>query len=297
MPNYEKTARYSTKNSVRKATATENQIDAFFELCKSLLPKKNLLRSCETLVEESAQLRETHKKIIEKISLQPFLVAFMVWTKEKAIANTDMMNAAKLILENGYIGTIAKNGKEWTIADARSFDHTIVLDAIRCQREMPLQAREYLVGVYLAFMKWLADETQGYVPALEDPDLAKIKGRLLSYSQFITFINALKDKEQLLAKLLYYGGNRTLDDVLSLQIEDVDFKKQLIRYDTQLIHYPAHVFTDIQAIRGKKTRGQLFVGRQSLPLHPTTIFRNFKVTAAEVGLGTAFSPAVLTSSI
>ena len=299
MPDYGKISWQSTKKaSARTPDApVENQVDAFFELCKTLIPQNNLLKSCATLVEDSVQLREAHKKIIEKISLQPFLVAFMVWTKQKAAVNADMMNTARMLVENGFIGITDKNGKVWTIADARTFDHKIIVNAIRCQRNIPLQDREHLVLTYIAFIQWLSEETQGYIAPIEDPDFAKIKGRLLSFLQFITFISALKDKEQLLAKLLYYGGNRTLEDALSLQIENIDFKKQVIRYETQLVHYPSHIFADIQAIVGKKTRGQLFLGRQNLPLHPTTIFRNFKETAAEVGLGSSFSPAVLTSSI
>lgn len=104
---------------------------------------------------------------------------------------------------------------------------------------------------------------------------------------------------QLLAKLLYYGGSRTLDEVLSLDLKDVDYKEQVIRYGSQLIAYPAHVFSDIQALtEGRpKPSGRIFIGRQNANLNPATVFRNFKEAGSRIGLGDSFSPKSLTTSV
>ena len=206
---------------------------------------------------------------------------------------TELQNAAQMLVEHGYIGITDTKKNAWTLEDARGFDHSTVLDAIRSQKDITLFTREYLVTTYINFMQWLSNETHGYIERLEDPDLVRARGRAFEYLRFIKFLDALKEKEQLVAKLLYFGGTRFLDEILDLQVENVDFEKKMIQYKNQLVSYPGHVFSDISALIGKKTRGQIFSGRQNAPLNPATIFRNFKEAALKVGLEQSFSPAVL----
>ena len=243
------------------------------------------------LSEERAQLQDTQ----EKISQHSFLAAFILWVQETAIQNADILSAAKILLESDFIRATSKNGKVLTIEDASKLDHRTVVDAVRCEHSWPIQLREQVVANYISFLRWLSRETHADINTVEDPDQLLTKGRLLTHSQFITLIVALKDKEQLVAKLLYFGGKRTLDEVLNLQIEAVDFEKNAIRYKSQLIHYPPHVFEDIRALAGKKTHGRLFLGRQNAPLSRLKIFRNFKEIASSVGLGQSFLPTALTS--
>ncbi|MDB6081435.1 MAG: hypothetical protein JWO53_707, partial [Chlamydiia bacterium] len=246
---------------------TENQVEALVEWCTKQIPQKALLKSCETIVEERVHLREVFKNIIEKIAEQPLLAAFIVWIKEIAFRDTGMMNASKMLLESHYIGMTDDTGKVWTISNARGFDHRTVIDSIRCQREWSLQTRELVVYTYLSFLVWLSQETRGYIARVEDPDRERVKGRVLDYPLFIKFIDALSGREQLVAKLLYYGGRRTLDEVLSIQIEDVDFEKRAIHYPSEMVIYPMHVFSDIKVLIEKRESGKIFVGRKNTSLN------------------------------
>jgi hypothetical protein len=299
MPDYKKISWQPTKKAHESSerTKTPNTLKTFLELCQKQLPEKTILKSQALLAEKRAALHKANKSNIEEISKQPFLVIFLVWTQEVASMHHEMVEAARQLLEHGFIGIANKNGKTWTIGDAQSFDHRIVIDTIRCQNELSLREREQLVAAYLSFIQWLSQETYGYFNKLHDPDLMRTQGRLLAYPLFINFLNALGEKERLVAKLLYFGGSRTLDEVLNLQLEEIDFEKKIIHFESQQVNYPAHIFADIQSIAGKKRRGRLFLGRQNAPLSPPTIFRNFKEAAVEVGLGQTFAPAILSSSI
>lgn len=274
----------------------DNNIDTFIEMCQKLLPKEPLLKSCDVLEIESTNLRQVNKKIIEKIAKQPFLASFIVWVKSMSSTRSNLINIAQNLLKNGYIGTTDKKGATWSIENAHKFDHTVIIDAIRCNNKITLQMRENLVESYLSFIQWLSEETNGYVTKLEDPDLIKVMGKILPHSSFITFITALSNKDQLVAKLLYYGGTPTLDEVLNIQLEDIDFKKHLVHYKSKSVSYPTHVLADIQLISGKKKTGRLFVGRQNSPMSSSKIFRNFKKAANETRMEDSFSPATLTSS-
>src|SRR5262249_25891188 len=146
---------------------------------------------------------------------QPFVTAFLVWIKEIATDPPTRL-LAKTIMESGFIRITDKEGKVWTIAHAKMFDHRNILEAIRCRREWNFQIRERLVNTYLHFIKWLSKVTHGFVPLLEDPDLCRSQDRSLAFLNFIHFLSKLREEDQLVAKLLYFGGSRSLGEILAL---------------------------------------------------------------------------------
>ena len=208
-----------------------------------------------------------------------------------------MLEGAKMLLEHGLIGVTDNAGRPWTIGKAKGFDHRTVIDTIRCHKEWALPVRENVVKTYLSFISWLSLETHSYISRFEDPDLDRSRGRTLPYSAFISFLEALpNEKARLVASLLYYGGSRTMEEVLQLTLKNVDFEKRVIYFDSVPVSYPGHVFDDIKAIMKPRTSGKVFLGRQGTALHPATIFRNFKEAAVKSGLGPLFTPAHLTTN-
>lgn len=183
-----------------------------------------------------------------------------------------------------------------TIKSVENLDHTKIIDQIRCTRTFSILLRENLILAYLSFFNWLSELTDHFLPALVDPDASRWNRRVIPFPIFIRFLSQLKDNEQVVAKLLYYGGSRTLEEVLSLDLKDVDFKSGFIYFGTQFISYPQHIFNDIKVITNTRSSGKIFKGRQNAPLNPATIFRNFKEAAIKVGLGQIFSPKLLTTN-
>ena len=110
------------------------------------------------------------------------------------------------------------------------------------------------------------------------------------------FLNALNnDKVVAVAKLLYYGGNRTLEEILRINLDQVDFKKHQIKFDDYLIKYPEHVLCDIKALTAPRRNGRVFEGRQKAALNPRTVYRHFQEAAATIGLDPAFNVKWLTT--
>jgi len=110
----------------------------------------------------------THTKILSRNRSYPISCNLYCWTKEIASLRTDLLDAAQMLVEHGYIGITDEKKNAWTIEDARKFDHSTVLDAIRGQKDFSLFSREYLVTTYINFMQWLSCETHGYIERLED---------------------------------------------------------------------------------------------------------------------------------
>jgi hypothetical protein len=279
---------------------SEDPVDVFLSFvnfCEGKVPTKQLVEQCELFEKQRNHIKSEYTKFIGEISEEPFIASFIVWVKEVGYRHMEMLEGAKMLLEHGLIGVTDHAGGLWTIGKAKGFDHRTVIDTIRCHKEWTLPVRENVVKTYLSFISWLSLETNSYIPRLEDPDLVRSQGRTLPYSSFISFLGALpNDKARLVASLLYYGGSRTLDEVLQLTLKNVDFEKRVIYFESVPVSYPAHVFDDIKEMAKPRTSGKLFLGRQGLPLNPATIFRNFKDAALKSGLGPLFTPAYLTTS-
>src|SRR5439155_527221 len=99
--------------STKRTPLAGSQLDAILELCAKHIPHKTILKAGSALAEQRAMLHEAYKEISEKMAEQPFLVAFFVWVQEIAALHPDMMQAAKMLLEQGFIGVAEKKkGKE-----------------------------------------------------------------------------------------------------------------------------------------------------------------------------------------
>ncbi len=240
--------------------------------------------------------KDVHEAVFKFVQ-QPLFIAFFSWANEMQISDPSLENYAYILINEGFLSLLDNDGIIYTIASAKHFDHKEILNKIRSRRELSLAVRERLVDAYLSFTRYLETETFDYVCRAFDPDEVKRQGRAIHYSMFIKFLEHLDEKGQLIAKLLYFGGSRTLDDILSLDLKDVDFQNLAIRFGSQHISYPAHIFSDISALAQNRVSGRLFFGRQNAPLNPATIFRNFKEAGSRVGLGDSFSPKSLTTSM
>ncbi|MGA8164596.1 MAG: hypothetical protein WB791_06170 [Waddliaceae bacterium] len=243
-----------------------------------------------------SQFQKEYEKFTETIGKIPFFAAVSVWVKEYQGHYPECNEIAKDLFSHNLLGPY-KNGqkKAWALAHASIFDHRKVLNAIRCKNDCIFQKKEKLVRGYVAIINWLSSQTNGYIKPLSDPDLLRSARRALIHPLFINFLEVLKDKERLVAKLLYFGGSRTLEGVLQLELENVLFTRRCIQYGSHVVDYPEHVFNDIKLLTSSRTSGRVFLGRKDAPLNPATIFRNFKEAAQKIGLDQNFSPKSLTT--
>jgi integrase len=281
------------KHSDKQSGDGNLTFDSFLNYCKAKLPSQNIAQSYDAFLAQRKRLQDELQKSIGAISEQPLLTAYLAWIKEVEIIPNFDLSLAKILLEKGFIGITDSEGQVWTIAKASEFNHQNIIDAIRCRYEWSTEAREGLVMAYASFIQWLSNVTFGYVCRVEDPDLMRSNARAFPYSMFLKFVSHLKDKDRLVAKLLYFGGTRTVEEVLDLKIEDIDFDNRVIYFDSQPTTYPLHVFADAKSIIKERKKGRLFLGRQNAPLNVATIFRNFKDAAIESGVGKNFTPKAL----
>lgn len=281
--------------STAKEDPIETSIKLLFDLSENKYPKKNLKKACSRFEEQREILDLAYKSSQKVFAEIPFLAAFLIVMKERLEKFKDCQECieeAKMLLENGFIGIYDNRGNIWTLENVAKQNANIIYQAIRCHRKWPMKIREKLVIAYYRILNDLDIATKGYIKIIEKTDAEITVDRVINREFFIKFLDELNEKPQLVAKLLYFGGNRTLDEVLQLSLEDVIFEKRLIKFGSQEISYPSHIFVDISAISENRSKGKVFLGRQNLPLNQATIFRNFKEAAHKLGLA-AFSPSTL----
>lgn len=251
------------------------------------------LKLMEQFLDLKDDLHHQIDKLIDQLLELPLYAAMITWSHNMESFDSNLPKWMKILYN---FADVFDDGKYRKISYAKLSNHKSIIDKIRCRRDLSLELRENLVKTYIAFLEWLSEQTYHHTPTLTDPDLIKCQGRVIAFPLFIKLLDQLDEKGQLVAKLLYFGGSRTLEDVLELKLQDVDKTKFLIRYESQLVSYPQHVFEDIKAVTQNRSSGRIFIGRGNAPLNPATIFRNFKEAASKVGLGTTFSPKILTTS-
>lgn len=243
---------------------------------------------------------EMHHTILKFLKI-PLLAAISTWGQSMMSIDFRIPSAlSKLITDNFievYENTSYLNSRPYLpIAEFSDVDHNKIINKIRSRRDLSHQSKEHLVGTYVSFINWLSEQTYHHIKSIVDPDLMKRQSRTIDFSIFIKLMDHLNEKAQLVAKLLYYGGSRILEDVLDLQLEDINFREFKVRFGSQIIIYPAHIFADIKAIAQDRKSGRLFLGRQEAPLNPATIYRKFKEAGSQIGLGDTFSPKSLTTN-
>lgn len=224
----------------------------------------------------------------------PLLIAYLIWTNHSYI-KTEEYDYPKILIEKEVISFKNNDGNLLQIKDATKEFFLNALDSTRCRKDLSLHLKEALVQLVLDFNEWLSIETSSENKLkIDDPDRQKAKGRLIAFDDFIELLCNLDKRYQVVAKLLYFGGSRTLEQVISLQIENIDFAAKEIAFDNVKINYPRHIFEDLLYLIDGRTSGNVFEGRQNAPLNAATIFRNFKEAAARIPLE-EFSPKSLTT--
>lgn len=242
------------------------------------------------------KFEEDIDKALYIFAKQSLIAAYGAWINKFTSLDPKLFDSCDELLRC-WLSPMNLNVDLLTIHDAHLLKHEDIINGIRNQKDLSFEIREHLVSCYISFINWLSEITSNYIKSIIDPDYSKRNGRIIDYKIFIKLLDCLDEKNQLVAKLLYFGGTRTLEEVLELDISHIDFKKNLINFKSQLVSYPQHILEDARLLIVNRKAGRVFLGRQEAPLNPSTIFRNFKEAGSRVGLGNSFSPKMLTTNV
>lgn len=260
--------------------------------------EKKLFSLKTTFLRASQSLHNQVSAFKDSITKVPF--SFMVLLWGELISNDKMFGKRYLRMMRDLVDTellfLVDKKKTITLQDLSLQDPSLAIGKIRCHKDWTIQKREDHVLLYKIFSEWLSKESFGYVPEAKDLDRLATQKRLISFETYIEILSHMDLREQILAKIFYLGGHRTLEEVLSLKIEDIDFSHCSVHFSED-VSYPGHLFEDIKSYIDGRKKGVVFIGRDGERISHTTPFRALKTVASDLKLGSGFTFKDLTRDV
>jgi integrase len=283
----------------------QNEKQAYDNLLKVCLSsdahqdEKKLAVLTSQFTKKSQDLHQQVAKFKDNLATIPLAVFILLWAEsfrnDRVFGNRYLAMLSDLI-EAGLLPLISTKKKTILLQDLALQDPSLMIETIRCYKDWSIPKREDYVQLYQAFSKWLSDETFGYVPEAKDVDRIASQKRQIPFETYIEILNCLDLREQILAKMFYLGGQRALEEVLSVKIEDIDFKNATIQL-LETVFYPRHLFDDILRYMQDRKKGCLFIGRIGERMAHTTPFRALKRVVSELKLDPEFTFKEFTKNI
>lgn len=228
-----------------------------------------------------------------RVAKTPLLAVILLWAgniENDRIFGTRHIEIMKELIEKKLIlYQDPIDAKLVTIADFSGLGHQTTIDNIRCYKEWSIDKREDFVKFYAEFANWLSEASFGFIHKAVDSDRATTANRWLPFDLYVTIIKELAERERILAKVFYLGGARSLEEVLSLKIEDIDSKQGVLRISGEAVRYPKHVFEDLKEYINTRKKGYVFVGRKGDRIDHTVPYRSLKTVIIKLKLDPSFT--------
>ncbi len=217
--------------------------------------------------------------------------------------------------KSGFAGLTARKLVEvdLSLQQFSLINHELIVDEIKMLPEWSEATKQARAAAYISFTGFLQRRTQGIISkAVASKEGAnktfykireKVATRALSRDQtrkFIREIESMNSRDALVAKLLLQGGKRK-EEVLSVQVENIDFPNNCIHFrqvktrgmeKTTVINYPDHIMEELREYIGLRT-GLVFISRNHRKISPFQIDRNFLSAGQKAAIPFRVTPHVL----
>lgn len=186
-----------------------------------------------------------------------------------------------------------RQGQLRTLKDVSPNDHRDTIEEIRCSSKLSTLEKEKAVEAYILFSQHLSRATCGLIMQGEDPDFQRTIKKVVWYKDFIKFVQLLPERDALIAKLLYFGAP-TMDEVLSLRVDQIDLRKGLVKFKKFSVKYPKHVMLELKSSLGQKKKEDLiFTNLHGQQVERTHLNNCFNRAARKLDGKTRITPKML----
>jgi len=151
---------------------------------------------------------------------------------------------------------LTHNGKIRTLNDLSSNEYEIIIEQIRCVPKLTISEKEESVRSYIEFSQHVSRITCRLIPPGQDLDFLRTLKKIVTYNEFIKFVQLLAERDALVAKLLYFGAP-TMDEVLNLNVGQVNVKEDKVKFHKFSVKYPKHVMLELKDYLSKKEKNEL----------------------------------------
>lgn len=284
----------TTPNNIAKSIESSSPFQAIESLCLKCTETSdqgNAYRQGDVFARASKKVNEVisdFKFEIQEISLASVILLWSQYALDDRILGSRNLKMMSELFNSGVI-PLEKSHKAFSLQDLNNLGHEVIIDKLRSFLHWPIQKREEIISLYIEFGSWLSKMTFGYIPHVKDPDKLITAHREFAYDEYVNLISYLPDRERVLCKLFYLGGNRSLEEVLNLKVKDVDFKTSQINFEKYSVHYPGHVFQELKHYLAPRKKGHVFLSKQGERVHHTVPYRALKTATTKLNLPTSFT--------
>lgn len=272
----------------------KNPYFKFEQTCLELKPEFSelLINHSSIFADSSAAVLAEIGNYHEELHLVPLLSIVLAWGRE--VSQDRVLGARYLELMQELISShllpMLHGDNLVLLRDYVRIGHKSIINRIRSYNEWFLQKCEDAIALYVNFTNWASEFSIGYIQPATDPDRAVASTRRLSYEKYIELLTVLPPRERIITKLFYLGGARSLEDILALKIDQVNFSQGYIHFERGAIQYPQHVLEEIKTYLKGRVRGFVFSNMDSTDrINHTIPYRALKKAAQKVGLPSSFS--------
>jgi hypothetical protein len=283
----------TTHRTKKRPSQSLNKLLQFCSDLKADCDLASLLARGSHVAELSEEVEDAKRKFQQEIADIPFMALVVSWASNidalLAFGERHVACILDLIVHGILPYENKKNHKLITLSELQLGDHSDIFDEIRSVNDWSLEKQEECVATYGEFATTLSELTCGLILRPYDADRTLTSQRRLSFATYIKILKTLSERERILAKIFYLGGSRSLEEVLSLKVEDIDFKNSALNISGEPISYPKHVVHDLKYFVGKRTKGYVFTGRTGEKIDPTVPYRALKLAATKLDLDQSFT--------
>ena len=291
---------------VRKNTQDHSEerqtLDLLLKSCLSIDSDQNEKKLFSLRADFSKFSQDLHKQvaafkdIIARAPLSSFVILWGELISKDKIFGKRYLCMMRELVEAKLLALTSEKKKTVFIRDVALQDPALVIERIRCHKDWPISKREDFVLLYKTFSEWLSQETFGYVSQAKDLDRLASEKRRIPFESYIDMLSHMDLREQILTKMFYLGGQRPLEEVLSVRVEDIDFSHSRIHFSED-VFYPRHLFEDIKRFIQSRKKGYVFIGKEGERISTTTPFRSLKKVVSELGLDPEFTFKEFTKNV
>ncbi len=156
--------------------------------------------------------------------------------------------------------------------------------------------KEQLCESLAKFLTFLQELFFGSVSFSPDPIHLLTKNKKVSHKQFLEFIESLSERDQLIARVLYYG-EPTLEEALEITQDKILIKKSAIQFRKDAVPYPKHVIQRLrQMAQGKASKELVFTNHKGKQIERSHLNNCFERASQRSSIKDRITPRDLLES-
>ncbi len=268
----------------------ETLLSLFFSKPKDIDRFEKDYNSFHKELQSFEKIQKSHRNKLLKL---PLSLSLIHWLKNlgKESATKKHSKSIIILVEENLIPALNEKLEVLVKLNVRS-----IYEKIRSHKKITALEKESLCDTLQEFLSHLERLLGDFISFSLDPVQILTQNKKVAHAQFLRFIEPLSDRDQLIAKVLYYG-EPTLEETLELTHDKILFKQSTIQFRKKTIPYPKHVIQELKKLAIDKTaKALVFINQKGNQIERPHLNNCFERASQRLDLKERITPKDLLES-